>query len=185
MKKDNKRLIFTGVFIAFVLLLATSCTTQRRIDKICSSGVCVSEQIIIHDTSYIERYDTIYRLSAWDSLLLVSSWNPDKVIDTVLIEDKYWKGQFYVSHGSFTAKISHLQDSIDKIVKTIEKSSNNVEIKTVEVKVPVEKPIRDKKFKLYRNYFWISIIIVVCLLAMFALKKWNSLKLKWLSFISK
>lgn len=181
MKKQDLRLLFTGIFIAIILMIAlfTSCTTQRDIEKVCSSGLCPTEVIIQHDTSYIERIDTIYRMSAWDSLLFVSSLNPEKIIDTVIIEDQFWKGQFIISKNDFKAQISHLQDSITQIVKTVEKTANNSEIKTVEVKVPVNVPKYNKFFYFLLIWFIVCIIILI----IFALSKWQKLKLKWFGFV--
>lgn len=150
----------------------SSCISQKRFNKICQSGACPSESVIIHDTSYIETIDTIYRLSVWDSILFMSSFNPLKEIDTIIIEDKFWRGQFIVSKNDFKAQISHLQDSISKIVKTIEKSSNNSEIKTVEVIKLVDKPIRDKWYKFYCRFTWITISILLFILGLWIFRKW-------------
>jgi len=151
------------ILISLIAILLTSCITQKRVDKICQT--CTPDSVVFKtDTSYIERIDTVYRFSAWDSLLLVSTWNPNKRIDTILIEDSHWKGQFYISQGQFKAKLSYLQDSITQITKSI-KSSVNTSIKEViHVDKPVNVPIRDKRFKFYRSFTWIVSIMVLLLL---------------------
>jgi len=149
-----------NILLLFVLLTAVSCTTQREIERICGSGICISEQITIRDTSYIEKYDTIYRMSAWDSIYFMSSLDPAKT-DTIIIEDKYWKGQFIVSNSNFRAVVSHLQDSITHITKTVETVGNTTTIQTVEVDKLVDVPIRDKRFRIYRAVTFIFLLLII------------------------
>jgi len=101
------KIIVAFAVVIFIISLFTSCISQKRVDKICQT--CAPDSIVFKtDSIYIERIDTVYRVSAWDSLLLVSTWNPDKITDTIIIEDTHWKGQFYISQGQFKAHISYL-----------------------------------------------------------------------------
>lgn len=163
----------------------TSCISQKRVDKICQSGACPSETVIIKDTSYIERIDTIYRISAWDSILFMSSLNPEKIIDTIIIEDEFWRGQFIISKNDFKAKISHLQDSITNIVKTINSTSNSSEIKTVEVIKEVDKPKRDKWYYRFMFGFFGTWLIILVILAVWIWVQYKKGQLNWLAFMKK
>jgi len=142
--------------------------------------MCPTSEVTIRDTSYIERIDTIYRVSTWDSILIASSINPLKLIDTIVIEDKYWKGQFIVSQNDFKAKISHLNDSIAQIVKSIEKASNNSEIKTVEVIKEINKPIRDKWYFRFMFGFIITWLLILVVLVGWVYMQYQKGKIKWL-----
>ena len=181
--------IVTNRYVSIILAaiagayLLTSCISQKRVDKICET--CPKETIIKHDT--IERTITEYVKvdPLLDSLLFVSSWNPEKETDTIYIEDSHWKGLFYVSTGKLTAQINYLSDSLLMLKQSTTTSVNASEIKTIEKKIYIDKPIRDKWYMFYAKFTWFAIIITLILLVCWIIAKWNSLKLKWLSFMNR
>jgi hypothetical protein len=178
---DRNLLISWAVIILLLLTAAlfTSCITQKRVDKICLT--CKPDSVIIKtDSIYAERIDTVYKMSAWDSLLLVSTWNPNKITDTIIIEDTHWKGQFYISQGTFKAQLSYLKDSITQIVKTIETISNTSQQEIIKVPIPVNVPIRDKRFRFYRSFTWISSILVLLLLGVWVYFQVQKGKMQWI-----
>jgi len=178
--KFPRLFIIISLLWLIVCLMFTSCITQKRVDKICQT--CTPDSVIYKtDTSYIEKIDTIYRFSRWDSLLLVSTWNSDKQIDTIIIEDTHWKGQFFISQGQFKAKLSYLKDSITQIVKTIETSAKTSEKQVIHVDKPVNVPIRDKRFKFYRAFTWISSVLVLLFLGLWIWLQYQKGKITWLS----
>ena len=171
------------VVVSFIIILFSfsSCTTQRDIEKVCASGLCPTETITIHDTSYIETIDTVFQMSHWDSLLFASSWNPDKITDTIFIKDEFWKGQFIISKNDFKAKIEHLSDSITQIVKTVKTSSKTVEKQTIEVEKRVEVAKYNKLFYILLTWSILTIIFIVFV----CIKKWQEMKFGWLKFRNK
>jgi len=171
------------VVVSFIIILFSfsSCTTQRDIEKVCASGICPTETITIHDTSYIETIDTVFQMSHWDSLLFASSWNPDKITDTIFIKDEFWKGQFIISKNDFKAKIEHLSDSITQIVKTVKTSSKTVEKQTIEVEKRVEVAKYNKLFYILLTWSILTIIFIVFV----CIKKWQEMKFGWLKFRNK
>ena len=183
-KFDNRNQIVFIIAAILILVLiisgATSCVTQKQVDKICQT--CPKETIIKHDT--IERTITEYVKTdpLLDSLLFVSSWNPEKEKDTVYIEDTHWRGLFYVSTGKLTAQINYLSDSLLMLKQSTTTSVNASEIKTVEKKVFVDKPIRDKWYKFYCKFTWIAIIFILVIIALWSLWKYGQLQIKWLAF---
>ena len=164
---------YKGIIYIFLMLGIASCTTQRDIDKVCSSGICPTEIVYKTDSIYIETIDTIYRTSQLDSLMFVSSLDFSRGTDTIYFEDETWKGTFYVTQSKLKAKIEHLSDSISTIVKTktIDKSSDKT-ITVVEIK-EVDKPIRDRWY-----YFLLIVFILLVSYAIFRLVLW--IKLGWL-----
>ena len=171
------------VVVSFIIILFSfsSCTTQRDIEKVCASGICPTETITIHDTSYIETIDTVFQMSHWDSLLFASSWNPDKITDTIFIKDEFWKGQFIISKNDFKAKIEHLSDSITQIVKTVKTSSKTVEKQTIEVEKRVDVAKYNKLFYILLTWSILTIIFIVFV----CIKKWQEMKFGWLKFMNK
>jgi len=145
--------------LGLIALLATSCVSQKRVDKICQT--CKPDSVIIKtDSVYIETIDTVYRISAWDSILLVSSLDPEKIIDTIYIEDEHWKGQFFISQNHFKAQISHLSDSITQIVKTKATNVNTVSEKIIKVPVDVITPKYNKWHYFLLIWFIISVVLI-------------------------
>jgi hypothetical protein len=185
MKTETKQdlSIFIMVLAIIGVLSLSGCVTQKRVDKICQT--CPTETIIKHDT--IERTITEYVKvdPLLDSLLFVSSWNPEKITDTIYIEDSHWKGLFYISTGKLTAQINYLSDSLLMLKQSTTTSVNASEIKTIEKKVYIDKPIRDKWYYRFMFGFFGTWLIIIVGLVAWVWYKWNSLKLKWLSFINR
>jgi len=180
--KTNKRemfmtkslIIITGVLLVLLIAIAfTACTSQKKIDKICQT--CPVKEIYKTDTVIEKITEYVKTDPLLDSLLFVSSWNPEKITDTVYIEDGNWKGLFYISTGKLTAQINYLSDSLMMLKQSVTSSVNTSEQKTIEKKVLVDKPIRDKWYKFYCKFTWtISLFIILIAVALFLAKKWGS-----------
>ena len=185
-KFDNRNRLYFVIATIFILVLiisgATSCITQKQVDKICQSGKCPTKEVIKHDTIIEKITEYVKTDPLLDSLLFVSSWNPEKITDTVYIEDSHWKGLFYISTGKLTAQINYLSDSLLMLKQSTISSVNASEVKTITKNVYIDKPIRDKWYKFYCRFTWISIALVLVLIAFWCLWKYGQLQLRWRVF---
>jgi hypothetical protein len=181
--KDDFKFVSTTIIFAIIsimILFFTSCISQKRVDKICQT--CPKETIIKHDT--IERTITEYVKvdPLLDSLLFVSSWNPEKETDTIYIEDSHWKGLFYISTGKLTAQINYLSDSLLMLKQSTTTSVNASEVKTIEKKVYIDKPIRDKWYYRFMFGFFGTWLIIIVGLVVWVWWQYQKGKLNWSIF---
>lgn len=189
-KLDNRNQIYFIIASIVILVLiisgATSCISQKRVAKICETCPKITKDSIV----YIETENIITKSGLLDSLLWFSTIDFKRFTDTIFktdtliqFKDKTWSFDLIKDHDKIKIIASHQADSIRELNKTVTDLKQST--KTIEKKIYTDKPIRDKWYKFYCRFTWISIAVILFALGLLIFWKWNSLKIKWLSFINR
>lgn len=190
-QKFNKR--YNVIFIIAAIIVSTliisgltSCMTQRQIDKVLARCPVETKDSIV----YIETENIVTKPGLLDSLLWMSTIDFKRFTDTIFktdtlirFKDNTWTFDLIKDHDKIKIIASHQADSIRELNKTVTDLKQSV--KTIVKTVLVDKPIRDKWYKFYCRFTWISIVSILVLLAAWIWYKWNALKLKWMGFINR
>lgn len=182
-KFDNRNRLTAFAILSIIVLLlvvgATSCITQKRVAKICETCPKEYRDSIV----YVETENITTKPGLLDSLLWLSSFDFGRFTDTIYktdtlirFKDKTWSFDLIKDHDKIKIIASHQGDSIRELNKTIKELKESTS--TIEKPVYINKPIRDKWYKFYCRFTWISIAVVLFALGLWIFWKWNSLKIK-------
>lgn len=186
-KFDNRNRLaavaILSVLILLVVIGATSCISQKRVAKICETCPVQTKDSIV----YIETESIITKPGLLDSLLWFSTIDFKRFTDTIYktdtlirFKDNTWTFDLIKDHDKIKIIASHQADSIRELNKTVTDLKQSV--KTVTKNVYVPQPIRDKWFKFYCRFTWISIMVVFFLLLVWIIYKYESIVTGWRVF---
>ncbi len=156
-----------AIFLILTLFLSScfSYRVHKHKNRICSD-ICPEKVIIRVDSVRVVETEIIKLPPIRDTLFIEVPYN---LFDTIYIEDKTWRGRFYLTESKLTADIQHLSDSIEKLskVETVIKTETKTETIVEKVKNPLN-----------RWLFW----VVLALLGVIVWLK-RKVLLKWLKMI--